>query len=310
MSTRRVIMGIAKSVEKRQEYEQLVSRFESVDRSDSSAKRVLYSDISLLLIDIKHFDEYKGSADDKERIIRKLHDMLDEIPLGHVKRNTYLLVSAIDEIVRLIAVWSTLMLSATFLALPCLLVLQPTENLLLAAGFGLGRHSSPTLNLKRFIAYVILKVSGISLVVQNREVFERASSPEERCKPTLVTFSHASTMDAFIMSYAVPIRTFSISKYDLFLIPFFSWLLSAFGGISIDRNNRSKALLAVEAAAALASRNGGAAVQIAPEGTRSKSGQLMEFKKGPFYLQEQLQADIIPVVSFGAFDLYPPGRCG
>ena len=304
-------MGIGKSVEKRQAYEQLVSRFEALDRNslDNTSKRVLYSDISLLLIDLKHYDEYKGSAEGKDMIIKKLHGMIDEIPLGYVKRETPFLLSALDEFIRLIAVWSTIVLSATFLALPCLLLLRPMENLLLAAGVGLDARSSPCLLVKRFIAYVILKVSGISLIVQNKEVFERASSPESSSKPSVVTFSHASTMDAFIMSFAVPIRTFSLSKYDLFLIPFFSWLLAAFDGIGIDRSNRSKALLAVEAAAALASRSGGAAVQIAPEGTRSKTGQLMDFKKGPFYLQEQLQADIFPVVSFGAFDLYPPGRC-
>ena len=34
---------------------------------------------------------------------------------------------------------------------------------------------------------------------------------------------------------------------------------------------------------------------IAPEGTRSKTGHLSEFKKGAFHMWEQMQAPIVPV---------------
>ena len=53
----------------------------------------------------------------------------------------------------------------------------------------------------------------------------------------------------------------------------------------------------------------GDCVAIAPEGTRSTTGHVLPFKKGPFHLFEDLKtAAIIPVVIMGAFDLYPPGR--
>ena len=41
---------------------------------------------------------------------------------------------------------------------------------------------------------------------------------------------------------------------------------------------------------------------ISPEGTRSKTGLLNEFKKGPFYMQEQLGCDIVPIVILGKSD--------
>ena len=52
----------------------------------------------------------------------------------------------------------------------------------------------------------------------------------------------------------------------------------------------------------------GEALVISPEGSRSKTGLLQPFKKGPFYIWEDLKAPIVPMVITGAFDLYPPGQ--
>ena len=37
-------------------------------------------------------------------------------------------------------------------------------------------------------------------------------------------------------------------------------------------------------------------------------GNLQEFKKGPFYLWEELNCPIIPIVLYGAFDMHPPQK--
>lgn len=42
-------------------------------------------------------------------------------------------------------------------------------------------------------------------------------------------------------------------------------------------------------------------------GTRSTTGQLLPFKKGTFHMWEETRAPIVPVVTIGAFDLYPVG---
>ena len=43
------------------------------------------------------------------------------------------------------------------------------------------------------------------------------------------------------------------------------------------------------------------------KGTRSTTGQLLPFKKGPFYMWEQLNVPIVPVIFYGAYELYPVG---
>jgi 1-acyl-sn-glycerol-3-phosphate acyltransferase len=41
-------------------------------------------------------------------------------------------------------------------------------------------------------------------------------------------------------------------KAELFLIPYFSWQITAFGGVPINRGNRDQAVQAMEAAASAA----------------------------------------------------------
>ena len=44
-------------------------------------------------------------------------------------------------------------------------------------------------------------------------------------------------------------------------------------------------------------------------GTRSKTGHLLEFKKGPFHVWEHLHgAPIIPMMIYGAYELFPAGE--
>ena len=77
------------------------------------------------------------------------------------------------------------------------------------------------------------------------------------------------------------------------------------GHIYIDRQNRQAAFSAYEAAAAYI-RNGMSAV-LFPEGTRSLTGDLLPFKKGPFVLALAAQVPIIPVYCAGTFTLLPKG---
>jgi 1-acyl-sn-glycerol-3-phosphate acyltransferase len=130
---------------------------------------------------------------------------------------------------------------------------------------------------------------------------------------SMLAFSHASTMDAFILSQCIPVSMYTIAKSELFLIPFFSLLLSSYGGIAVNRGDIKQAIKALrfsieKATSGKDKQAGGTALAISPEGTRSARGQLIAFKKGPFYTWEQLQCNVVPFVVFGAYDLYPPGK--
>jgi hypothetical protein len=83
-------------------------------------------------------------------------------------------------------------------------------------------------------------------------------------------------------------------------------MMAAWGSIPVNRSNRSSAVQSLETAESAAGE--GDVVMIAPEGTRSTTGQLAPFKKGPFYLWEAMgRVPMVPLVIYGAYELYPPG---
>ncbi len=72
------------------------------------------------------------------------------------------------------------------------------------------------------------------------------------------------------------------------------------GFIAIDRSNRHRALESLEVAKQkLAS---GVHIWIAPEGTRSRTGDLLPFKKGGFALSLEAGLPILPVAIKGTRD--------
>ncbi len=89
--------------------------------------------------------------------------------------------------------------------------------------------------------------------------------------------------------------------YKAELRRFFPVLRNAFdlvGFVPIERRNREQSARAIDrAAAALA---GGDSFMIFPEGTRSRTGALLPFKKGGFLMAIRGQAAIVPVAIQGA----------
>ncbi len=104
-----------------------------------------------------------------------------------------------------------------------------------------------------------------------------------------------------------------VMKQELRKVPFLGWGCAGVGHIFIDRSDRDKAIASLRAARGLL--EGGVSVMIFPEGTRSTSGRLREFKKGGFMLALELGLPILPVSISGSRHVLPnrtlkllPGR--
>jgi 1-acyl-sn-glycerol-3-phosphate acyltransferase len=119
----------------------------------------------------------------------------------------------------------------------------------------------------------------------------------------LVMSNHQSLYDIPVLFDVIGPNIRMITKAELFSVPVFGKALAEGGFISIDRRNRHAAIRSLERARELLAS--GTHVWISPEGTRSRTGALLPFKKGAFYLAFEAGLPILPVTLRGTRDALP-----
>lgn len=124
--------------------------------------------------------------------------------------------------------------------------------------------------------------------------------------PRVLIFNHASMLDMFVLTSLWPPAGTTLAKKEFLRIPVLGQLWWLLGVIFIDRSNPARAKASIERAACRL-RERRLTVLAAPEGTRSPTGELLPFKKGPFHLAVAAQASLLPVVIYGAHRLQPKG---
>jgi 1-acyl-sn-glycerol-3-phosphate acyltransferase len=144
----------------------------------------------------------------------------------------------------------------------------------------------------------LLSVAGIELTVSGRENFDPS-------RAYLLMSNHASHFDVPVIfqAYKRPVRM--VAKKELFAIPVFGRAMKAAGFPEVDRKNRAKAIASLHEGASLFGQ--GISLWIAPEGTRSKDGEIGSFKKGGFVIALERQMDILPVALAGTREVLAPG---
>ncbi|MDL2269521.1 1-acyl-sn-glycerol-3-phosphate acyltransferase [Desulfosarcina sp. OttesenSCG-928-A07] len=118
--------------------------------------------------------------------------------------------------------------------------------------------------------------------------------------------NHQSNADIPLLLGRLPVQFRWLAKAELFKIPIFGQAMQGIGYISIDRSDRKAAFESL-ARAADTIRNG-TSVLIFPEGTRSRDGNLLPFKKGGFVLAVDAGVPIVPIVIRGTRDAVPKGQ--
>ena len=124
--------------------------------------------------------------------------------------------------------------------------------------------------------------------------------PSKKNQPYLYMFNHSSMFDQFMIGAFIPHYITAVAAIEVFQYPVFGLLMKKYGIIPIVRKNIKKALKSLSKAEN--ALNSEISFLISPEGTRSLTGKLGEFKKGPFHLSKNTGATIIPVGLIGAFN--------
>jgi 1-acyl-sn-glycerol-3-phosphate acyltransferase len=125
--------------------------------------------------------------------------------------------------------------------------------------------------------------------------------------PQIFVANHQSIFDIFAILAYVPASVRFVAKKELGRIPIFALAMRAAGHVFIDRNDRRGASEAMRVAGERMKRDR-LSLGLFPEGTRSPTGSLREFKRGTFALAIGTQVSIVPLAVDGGYRVSTRGR--
>lgn len=121
----------------------------------------------------------------------------------------------------------------------------------------------------------------------------------------LFLVNHQSNIDPPLVFAVIGRRLRALAKASVFRLPVFGSVMRMAEFIPVQRDDRERAVRAVDQAA-LALRDGHDFL-VFPEGTRSRDGRLLPLKKGPFVMAIKAQVDVVPIVLQGTRDMMRKG---
>jgi 1-acyl-sn-glycerol-3-phosphate acyltransferase len=184
----------------------------------------------------------------------------------------------------LIVIWTILALPAALVVFPWTLITRDTK-LLFRVGFWIARAGLP--------------FAGVRVVVNGMDRLPRGAS--------IVMANHSSNLDPPVLIPRLPGRVVIYLKASLMRIPVLGYAMRLAGFIPVTRDGSVESAKASSAEARRALEQGSCLV-VFPEGTRSRDGLLLPFKKGLFFLAMDSGAPVVPVSIAGATRMLPKGR--
>lgn len=121
----------------------------------------------------------------------------------------------------------------------------------------------------------------------------------------VIVSNHQSMADIPILHGHLGLNIKWIMKKELGAIPIFGAACRHLGCITVDRGNHEAALQSIEAAKKTLS--GKACVLFFAEGTRSRDGKVMPFKKGAFRFANETNIPILPLTIRNSYQVLPSG---
>ena len=143
-----------------------------------------------------------------------------------------------------------------------------------------------------FLARIRVEVTGRELIPKNTACIFMAN--------------HVSNLDPPALIPNIPGRTSAFLKRSLMHVPVLGWGFQQGEFIPVDRSgDKESAQESVTAAHSVLRK--GIHITTFVEGTRSRDGRMLPFKKGPFYLAKETGAPCIPVSIWGTETMMAKG---
>lgn len=124
-------------------------------------------------------------------------------------------------------------------------------------------------------------------------------------KGAILMANHSSNLDITACFVSSPTPIVFLSKASIRKVPLLGSANARVGTVFVERGNKKSTLKAISTL--VETVKNGRSVVVYPEGTRSKNGEIRQFKKGGFHLSVQANAPIVPVYIEGTNKRLPPG---
>jgi 1-acyl-sn-glycerol-3-phosphate acyltransferase len=119
--------------------------------------------------------------------------------------------------------------------------------------------------------------------------------PQKIPYPVIYVANHVSFFDLFISGSILPGYPRGVEIKSHFSTPIYGWFITRFGEIPIDPSNRSSIKNSFNEVETIL-KNGIRSVLMMPEGHRTRSGKIENFRYGAFFLSRNSGFPIVPVV--------------
>jgi len=123
-------------------------------------------------------------------------------------------------------------------------------------------------------------------------------------RPYVLVANHQSFGDIFVL-YGLRKQFKWVAKSSVFMVPFLGWMMWMADYVAIRRG--SAASRARMMSTCLAHLRRGMPVLMFPEGTRSRDGEIQEFRRGAFALAVEAGVPVVPIVIDGSLRALPSG---
>jgi 1-acyl-sn-glycerol-3-phosphate acyltransferase len=161
----------------------------------------------------------------------------------------------------------------------------------IAMAIGVGLKNKTALYVPGHIGVgLALALAGVRYRVRGREHI-----PANRA--VVFCSNHESNVDPPVLFQALHPRLHVLFKAELTKLPVLGAVMVAGGFVPVERDRREASMASIDRAAA--SIRTGNSFLIFPEGTRSRTAEMLPFKKGGFIMAIKAQAPIVPVAVSG-----------
>ena len=151
----------------------------------------------------------------------------------------------------------------------------------------------------------LIRWAKISIALVRLQVTVAGLERLDLGRPYVFMPNHASFLDVLLVLAFIPHNFRFIVKEEFFSIPLLGLTVRSSGQIPLDRKNPRKGLRSLRRGADLLKK--GVSIVVFPEGTRSRDGNIGEFKTTLFVLPIRTKTPVVPVLIEGTFEALPRG---